>query len=145
MTATENKRLFAQMVAKTPDILTFSSEKNLSPKFEYFANDINMNQKEMRYVFLKYPQILALSLERNIIPKIELFTTSREKGGLGMEVKDVCKWIVENPRGLTFPLESRILPRIQDAIRPDLCIGKNLPGTFITQSDKKWESFIDQQ
>ena len=144
MTHTEKKRLFAQMVAKTPDILTFSIEKNLSPKFDYFANNIKMNQKEMQHIFLKYPQILALSLERNIIPKIDLFTTSREKGGLGMEMKDVCKWIVVNPRGLTFPLESRILPRIQDAIRLDLYIGQNLPGTFITQGDKKWESFINQ-
>jgi hypothetical protein len=63
-----------------------------------------------------------------------------------MEVKDVRDWLVQNPRVLTFALESRILPRIQDAIRLQLEIGKNLPDNFISRSEKKWKSFlIDQQ
>lgn len=142
----EKKRLFAQMIAKNPDILTLSIDKNLAKKFEYFSNRVGLNQKEIQYFFLKYPQVLALSLERNIIPKIECFLTSRDEGGLGMEVKDVRDWLVQNPRVLTFALESRILPRIQDAIRLQLEIGKNLPDNFISRSEKKWKSFlIDQQ
>ena len=139
------KRLLAQMIAKNPDILTFSIENNLAKKFEYFSNTVGLNQKELQCFFLKYPQILALSLERNIIPKMDCFSSSRDDGGLGMEMKDVREWIVENPRALTFALESCILPRVQDAIRLKLEIGKNLPDNFLSQNPKKWKSFMISQ
>ena len=150
------------MLATNPDILTFSIENNLQPKFDYFTQVIGFSIDELRYVLLKRPQLLSLSLERNIIPKIEYFLEPRSNnndggnGGLGMSMDEVRPWLAQYPQTLAVVLESRIKPRVHDVAQMGLYIdvrnrddrsGSNsdantaLPLNFLTQTERNWKKW----
>ena len=163
------------MIATNPDILTLSIENNLLPKFNYFTtttsdtdtddttrNGIGFSLEQLQHVLLKRPQILSLSLERNIIPKIECFTNPRivndnngdgkKECGLGMKMNDVRNWVADYPQMLTYVLDSRIKPRVNDAVDLGLVVGKDndvqtddsVPLNFIICSDRNWSSWLDE-
>jgi len=141
------RRLFAQMIATNPDILTLSIECNLSLKFDYFREVVGMTDEQLRYVFLKRPQLLSLHLERNIIPKINCFTDARgEKeegeGGLGMSMAEVRSWITECPQTLACALDSRIRPRVRDMVMHSLFLGENVPLNFLCRTEKSWDNCL---
>lgn len=158
LTPYESKRLLAQMIATTPDILTLSIDTNLKPKFDYFANILKLEKDELRYVILKRPQLLSLSLDRNILPKIEFLLKERRStvlsirngqesydGGFGMTIKEVRDWIVLHPQILTFSLEKRIRPRVVDIVRYNLQVGDeegDAPLNCISRSEQSWKQWI---
>jgi len=154
LTCIQKKRLLAQMLASNPDILTLSIESNLTPKFEYFTQTIGFTRAQLCHILLKRPQIVALSLERNIFAKMDVFMSPRrrietvmldEQCGLGLTKVELRHWITENPQVLTCTLETRIRPRIKDAVESDLYIGKNLPSNFITQSSRSWDAVMKRK
>jgi DNA-binding transcriptional MerR regulator len=156
-TNVEKKRLLAQMLATVPDILTLSIENNLKPKFSYLRGTLGFSRDQVRFIVLKRPQLLALSLDNNIIPKIDYFLKERRKitaktnadtyrGGLGMSKEEIREWIVKYPQTLTFVLESRIRPRVFDAVRLGLGVGdeeSQAPMNFVTRSDRSWKYWMD--
>jgi hypothetical protein len=153
----QSRRLLAQMIATTPDILTLSIETNLKPKIDYFVHTLKLEKDELRYVILKRPQLLSLSLDRNILPKIEFLLKERKpitsswnspdsyNGGLGMSMKEVRDWIVQHPQILTFGLEKRIRPRVFDIVRYNLRVGDGegeAPLNCISRSEQSWKQWI---
>jgi mTERF. len=158
LTPYESKRLLAQMIATTPDILTLSIDTNLKPKFDFFANILKLETDELRYIMLKRPQLLSLSLDRNILPKIDFFLKERRPtalsvlngqesydGGLGMTLKEVRNWIVRHPQILTFSLEKRIRPRVVDIVRYNLQVGDeegDAPLNCISRGEQSWKQWI---
>jgi hypothetical protein len=144
----EKKRLLAQMLATNPDILTLSIESNLAPKFEYLTQRIGFTRAQLCHILLKRPQLLALSLDRNIIPKMECFMAPRlemdKNGGLGLTPEQLRDWMTECPQTLICQLESRIRPRIRDAVNLNLYLGKDLPPNFITQSSRNWNAIVQR-
>ena len=166
----QKKRLLGQMLATNPDILTFSIENNLHPKFEYFCQVLGFSRDELRYVLLKRPQLLSLSLERNIVPKINFFLASRrrsttasmtatttstttsndehegeeeEEYGLGITMDLMRQWLVQYPQTLALVLDSRIKPRVQDVVEMGLFISEDnvLPWNFLTMTERNWKQW----
>ena len=145
LTGKDKKRLLAQMLATNPDILTLSIDSNLAPKFEYLTHRMGFTRTQLSHILLKRPQLLALSLDRNIIPKMECFLAPRQGFGLGMSNEEVRNWITDFPQTLTCQLETRIRPRIRDAVRLDLYIGRDLPPNFITRSNQSWQAIVERK
>ncbi|KAH6802027.1 Mitochondrial transcription termination factor family protein [Perilla frutescens var. frutescens] len=56
------------MVIRSPGLLTFSVEKNFSPKLEYFIEEMNGDLEEIK----RFPQYFSFSLERKIKPRHRL-------------------------------------------------------------------------
>ncbi|KAJ8773682.1 hypothetical protein K2173_006332 [Erythroxylum novogranatense] len=54
-----------KMVVRSPGILTFSIDKNLEPKVEYFFREMKGDLEELK----KFPQYFCFSLERKIKPR----------------------------------------------------------------------------
>lgn len=145
LTNHEKKRLLAQMIAKSPDILTLSIENNLIRKFDYFYGIVGFNEQQVLHLLYKRPHILSYNLERNIIPKFECFTKAHSAGGMGMNSDEVCKWVSENPDIMCCALETCIKPRVSRAVSLGLTIGKDLPANFITCKKKKWLSDFESK
>lgn len=155
LTASDKKRLLAQIIATTPDILTLSIENNMEPKFEYFRETLGFSQEQLRYIMVKRPQILSLNLERNIKPKIEFLCRDRSVtkhnenvesyiGGLGLTVEEIRSWVVRHPQTLTFSLKS-IKCRSIDVVKNNLQIGDEpsmVPFNFIARSEKSWARWL---
>ncbi|CAN0923628.1 Transcription termination factor MTEF1, chloroplastic [Linum grandiflorum] len=55
----------ANMVVRTPGLFTFSVEKNLVPKFEYFVKEMKGDLEELKC----FPQYFCYSLEEKIKPR----------------------------------------------------------------------------
>lgn len=157
LTASDKKRLLAQIIATTPDILTLSIENNMEPKFEYFRETLGFSQEQLRYIMVKRPQILSLNLERNIKPKIEFLRRDRSVtkhneniesyiGGLGLTVEEIRSWVVRHTQTLTFPLKS-IKCRSIDVVKNNLQIGDEpnmVPLNFIARSEKSWAKVVEE-
>ena len=114
LTTSDKKRLLAQIIATTPDILTLSIENNMEPKFDYFRKTLGFSQEQLRYIIVKRPQILSLNLERNIKPKIEFLLRDRSVtkqnenmesyiGGLGLTVEEIALILAQRSFPSTFP------------------------------------------
>ncbi|RHN55426.1 putative transcription regulator mTERF family [Medicago truncatula] len=55
----------SNMVVRSPGLLTFSVDKNLAPKFEFFLKEMNGDVAELK----RFPQYFSFSLEGRIKPR----------------------------------------------------------------------------
>ncbi|XP_074274610.1 transcription termination factor MTEF1, chloroplastic-like isoform X2 [Silene latifolia] len=76
-------KVVINMVQRAPSILTYSVESNLSPKIEYFLNDMKGNLSEIK----RFPQFFSFSLDSRIKLRHKLL----EECGVSMSLKDMLK------------------------------------------------------
>lgn len=71
------------MVVRSPMILTLSVERNLVPKFEFFAGEMKGDLGELK----RFPQFFSFSLEKKIKPRHRLLV----KHGFSLPLADMLK------------------------------------------------------
>ncbi|CAO2819330.1 unnamed protein product [Amaranthus hypochondriacus] len=73
----------ANMVIRSPGLLTYSIENNLKPKVEYFVKEMKRDLKEIK----QFPQYFSFSLEGKIKPRHRQLM----ENGFSMSVRDMLK------------------------------------------------------
>ncbi|KAG5051437.1 hypothetical protein AAZX31_02G103400 [Glycine max] len=73
----------ANMVVRSPGLLTLSVEKNLRPKVEFFLREMNGDVAELK----RFPQYFSFSLERRIKPRYGML----RRVGVSMDLEDMLK------------------------------------------------------
>lgn len=73
----------ANMVVRSPGLLTLSVEKNLRPKVEFFLREMNGDAAELK----RFPQYFSFSLERRIKPRYGML----RRVGVSMDLEDMLK------------------------------------------------------
>ncbi|CAL0315196.1 unnamed protein product [Lupinus luteus] len=71
------------MVVRSPGLLTFSIERNLGPKVEYFLEEMNGDVVELK----GFPQYFSFSLERRIKPRHRMLV----ENGLHLPLRQMLK------------------------------------------------------
>ncbi|TKY69664.1 Mitochodrial transcription termination factor-related [Spatholobus suberectus] len=71
------------MVVRSPGLLTFSVEKNLGPKAEFFLKEMNGDVAQLK----RFPQYFSFSLERRIRPRHRMLS----QVGVSLPLEDMLK------------------------------------------------------
>ena len=97
-----------EVVAHYPNILLQSIEDGkMDKKLRHIQEMFQINNKELKELFLKRPEFVALSAEKNIEPKLELYGSL-----IGKE--RARKLVLQTPYLLLKSLGDRIKPRLEE-------------------------------
>ena len=97
-----------KVVAQYPSILVQSiKDGKMDKKISYLQQLFDLNDKELKELFLSRPELAASSTEKNIEPKLELYGSL-----IGKE--RARKIVVESPYLLLQSMKKRIKPRLEE-------------------------------
>jgi len=97
-----------KVVMRFPQIFTLGVEGTLEPKLKYLQERLSVDEEELSYMIRRMPALFGYKIDLNLEPTIKFYEDL-------VGVETTKKLILGRPALVTYSLEKRLKPRLDDA------------------------------